>query len=164
MTSSPFASLTSGMLVRKGAATPSLENLEPTGRLRPLAANDPSAKGPVPGRPDVRPAPQKPAVAPVHQVPAPEPRRVQAASCSAATQPPGDARPGGRAGVRLTHDQMRALKLASLLLDRPQQDLLASGLDLRLEALACGPLSGCACFKAFAEKLGVELPPLPSAR
>jgi hypothetical protein len=53
-----------------------------------------------------------------------------------------------RATVRLTQMQARALRLASLVLDRPQQDLIQAGLASQLEALACTDLANCACFKA----------------
>jgi hypothetical protein len=69
-----------------------------------------------------------------------------AADWSNATRP-------ARASTRLTHEQSRALRLAALLLDRPQQELIAAGLDLRLKELACGSLSSCSCFKAVLDKL-----------
>ena len=53
-----------------------------------------------------------------------------------------------RTSVRFTHAQARALKLAALLLDRPQQELLEAGLEGKLEALACTDLANCSCFKA----------------
>jgi hypothetical protein len=52
-----------------------------------------------------------------------------------------------RTSVRFTHAQARALKLAALLLDRPQQELLEAGLEGKLEALACTDLANCSCFK-----------------
>ena len=53
-----------------------------------------------------------------------------------------------RTSVRFTHAQARALKLASLLLDRPQQELIEAGVEGKLEALACTDLANCSCFKA----------------
>jgi len=53
-----------------------------------------------------------------------------------------------RTSVRFTHAQARALKLASLLLDRPQQELIEAGVEGKLEALACTDLANCTCFKA----------------
>ncbi len=65
--------------------------------------------------------------------------------------------------IRLTHAQARAVKLAALVLDKPQQEILTAGLIARLEALACTDLSGCSCFKAVLE--GLKLPdPLESSR
>ena len=55
--------------------------------------------------------------------------------------------------IRLTHAQVRAVKLAALLLDKPQQEILTAGLLARLEAIACSDLSACTCFKAVMEGL-----------
>ncbi len=55
--------------------------------------------------------------------------------------------------IRLTHAQVRAVKLAALLLDRPQQEILTAGLLGRLEAIACSDLANCNCFKAVMEGL-----------
>ncbi len=49
--------------------------------------------------------------------------------------------------IRLTHAQARAVKLAALILDKPQQEILTAGLIERLEALACADLSKCSCFQ-----------------
>jgi hypothetical protein len=43
------------------------------------------------------------------------------------------------------------VKLAALILDKPQQDILTAGLVERLEALACADLARCSCFKAVIE-------------
>lgn len=149
MSSTPFASLNAGMLVRKGSASPSLE-----ASYRPASAIE-ALSTPAPVR-----TPEPTRTAP--QVQSPRPRLVPtapAAPCASQTprthgrlegSTPEPAKPdfAARAGVRLTREQARALKLAALLLDRPQQELLSDGLDLRLEAVACGPLSHCACFQA----------------
>ncbi len=156
MSSSSFASLNAGMLVRKGSAAPSLEAPIAPLRLRPVIVSDPIAKGPHPGMPDGRDriAPQKPATAPAIPTPTLQVAPIKSDAAAACTTAPTEsARPATRAGARLTHDQMRALRLAALLLDRPQQELLASGLDLKIQALACGPLAECSCFQAFSKKL-----------
>ncbi len=62
--------------------------------------------------------------------------------------------------IRLTHAQARAVKLAALVLDRPQQDILTAGLLDRLEALACQDLAKCSCFQAVLE--GLKAPGQPS--
>ena len=62
--------------------------------------------------------------------------------------------------IRLTHAQARAVKLAALVLDRPQQEILTAGLLERLEALACQDLSKCSCFQAVLE--GLKAPGQPS--
>ncbi len=59
-----------------------------------------------------------------------------------------------RTSVRFTHAQARALKLAALLLDRPQQELIEAGVEGKLEALACTDLAACTCFKAVLATLG----------
>lgn len=61
--------------------------------------------------------------------------------------------------IRLTHQQARAVKLAALILDKPQQEILTAGLLGRLEALACSDLSSCSCFKAVLEGLKQPEPP-----
>ena len=63
---------------------------------------------------------------------------------------------GAQTTIRLTHAQARAVKLAALVLDRPQQEILTAGLLGRLEALACSDLSSCSCFKAVLE--GLKMP------
>jgi hypothetical protein len=148
MSSSPFASLNAGMLVRKGAAAPSLES-----SYRPAAAVQAFVP---PAAPPQAPEPPRPAAP--SAPPPPRPRLVEAVAASSACAAPAVARAPvvefpARAGVRLTREQARALKLAALLLDRPQQELLSDGLDLRLEAVACGPLADCACFRAAVEKI-----------
>jgi hypothetical protein len=60
--------------------------------------------------------------------------------------------------VRLTHAQARAVKLAALVLDRPQQEILTAGLLDRLEKLACQDLAKCACFNAVLEGLKAAEP------
>jgi hypothetical protein len=54
-----------------------------------------------------------------------------------------------RTSVRFTHAQARLLRLASVLLDRPQQELIEAGIEGKLQDLACTDLANCACFKAF---------------
>ena len=58
--------------------------------------------------------------------------------------------------IRLTHAQARAVKLAALILDKPQQEILTAGLVERLEALACADLAKCNCFRAVIE--GMKTP------
>lgn len=155
MSSSSFASLHASMLVRKGTASPSLESQPAPLRLRPVMVQPaaPAARGPLTETPEVRErGPTKPPGAPAPApAPAPPPRKSEVA----AGNPRSDlqARSALRASARLTHDQMRALKLAALLLDRPQQELLAEGLDLRLEALCCTSLAECGCLKKLVEQL-----------
>lgn len=62
--------------------------------------------------------------------------------------------------IRLTHAQARAVKLAALILDKPQQEILTAGLIERLEALACADLAKCACFQSVLAGLKpAETPP-----
>ncbi len=61
--------------------------------------------------------------------------------------------------IRLTHAQARAVKLAALVLDKPQQEILTAGLIERLEALACADLAKCSCFRAVIE--GLKAPDTP---
>jgi hypothetical protein len=63
-----------------------------------------------------------------------------------------------KASVRLTHQQARAVKLAALVLDRPQQDIISAALLARLESLACTDLANCSCFKAVVDGLAKNDP------
>lgn len=181
MSAQQFASLTAGLLARKGEASPSKE---PSFGHRPW--QPPVAPAPVPPTP----APP-PARAPQQQLrspPAdkrPEAPKVRLNDVSSAWPPPRSAEPAdagmtdwvptrqqqplalGSLGVpfkttiRLTHAQARAVKLAALILDRPQQDILTAGLIERLEALACADLAKCSCFKAVIEGLKAPEPGAP---
>ncbi len=62
--------------------------------------------------------------------------------------------------IRLTHAQARAVKLAALILDKPQQEILTAGLIERLEALACADLAKCSCFQAVLEGMKPAETPL----
>jgi hypothetical protein len=49
--------------------------------------------------------------------------------------------------LRMTHALARAVRLASVVLDKPQQEILTESLLSQLETLACTDLASCACFK-----------------
>lgn len=181
MTASQFASLTAGLLARKGEAAPSKE---PSFGHRPWQP---------PIAPTPTPAPQPQRVAPPPQASAPEPpkapdapkAKVRLNDISAAWPAPRPSHPAapddanwvpnkpqqplalGSLGVpfkttiRLTHAQARAVKLAALILDKPQQDILTAGLIERLEALACADLAKCSCFNAVIEGLRAPEQPAP---
>jgi hypothetical protein len=168
MSVSQFASLNAGMLARKGEAQPSKE---PSFGHKPW--QPPVVPAPVPLPPNVR------AVIP----PEPEGEldiakmKVQLNEV-AQTWPVGKAvYPSDNVGtgwvpnrpqtqlnlsslgvpfkttIRLTHAQARAVKLAALILDKPQQEILTAGLIERLEALACADLAKCSCFQTVLEGL-----------
>ena len=175
----PFASISASLLARKGEAKPSQEPAfgskpwqppvvpaqQP--QPRPPVAPPPAAAASIPAA-ALTPAAMAPAEAkvrlsevdsvwptlpakPVHTVEvdgvAWEPTRpVQPAS-------PVNPNTPIKTTIRLTHAQVRAVKLAALLLDRPQQEILTAGLLGRLEAIACSDLSSCTCFKAVMEGL-----------
>jgi hypothetical protein len=65
---------------------------------------------------------------------------------------------GYKTTIRLTHAQARAVKLAALVLDRPQQEILTAGLLDRLEKLACQDMAKCSCFQAVLEGLKTPNP------
>ncbi len=173
MSAPQFASLTAGMLARKGEAKPSQEPSfgskpwQPP--VVPAAAASPSAR-----QQAVHQAPA--AASNVSRPESPEGKvRLQDVAAiwpQAKLHHPAEpdtgwipARPQqGYAGlnsygqpikttIRLTHAQARAVKLAALVLDKPQQEILTAGLLGRLEALACSDLSSCSCFKAVLEGL-----------
>lgn len=191
MNAPQYASLTAGLLARKGEAAPSKE---PSFGHRPW--QPPVAPAPTPVQPPQRqpawlsPAPvessapdaskakvrlndvsaiwppQKPAPQPQAQPQADDsgwvPNRQQQALSLGSLGAPF------KTTIRLTHAQARAVKLAALILDKPQQEILTAGLIERLEALACSDLAKCSCFKAVIEGLRspeqsapVEEPPLP---
>ncbi len=184
MSSPQFASLSAGLLARKGEAKPSQEPLfgskpwQPP--VVPVATITPPVMSPA--------APHAPATA--SSAPAGTARGVEAkvslqdvASIwpQAKPRPSVDIDTGGwvaakpnaaqlgnyaqpvKTTIRLTHAQARAVKLAALVLDKPQQEILTAGLLGQLEALACSDLSSCTCFKAVLEGLkmpGAMEPPL----
>jgi hypothetical protein len=55
--------------------------------------------------------------------------------------------------LRMTHALARAVRLASVVLDKPQQEILTDSLMSQLEALACTDLANCQCFKVVVEGL-----------
>lgn len=176
MSSPQFASLHAGMLARKGEAQPSKEPSfghkpwQPA--VAPVAAAPPHAHQPVlPPEPqgDLAPAKAKvrlndiaaawPAGKPAH------PADTDGSGWVPNRQQPqlslGSLGVPFKTTIRLTHAQARAVKLAALVLDRPQQDILTAGLIDRLEALACADLAKCSCFHAVLE--GLKAPETPPA-
>jgi hypothetical protein len=175
MTAPQFASLTAGLLARKGEAAPSKE---PSFGHRPWQP---------PVAPPPAPPPQSQRVASRPQASPPEaPKaKVRLNDVSAAWPAPKPAQPAApdesgwvpnkpqqplalgslgipfKTTIRLTHAQARAVKLAALILDKPQQDILTAGLIERLEALACADLAKCSCFNAVIEGLRAAEQPAP---
>ncbi|MBI1361663.1 MAG: hypothetical protein GC155_15405 [Alphaproteobacteria bacterium] len=137
MRSATFASLHAGLLARKGDAKPSSEPPHPPSHVEPAGFGQ--LRRPQGG-------PSWIATRPLEQ-PETEPPPQTVGEEHGAHVP-------SRSTVRMTRDRARALRLAALILDRPQQEILAEGLDLQFEELACGDLSNCACFKALAGKMG----------
>lgn len=171
MASSQFASLTAGMLARKGEAKPSQEPSFGSKPWQPPVI--PAASAP-PAR--TQAVPQAPATASnapdiaemkvrLQDVAAiwPQAKPTHAADNDGSgwipARPQRSPAPLDSYGqpvkttIRLTHQQARAVKLAALILDKPQQDILTAGLFSKLEALACTDLSSCSCFKAVMEGL-----------
>jgi hypothetical protein len=175
MSSGSFASLTSGLLARKGEARPSAEqNLATV--LRTPTYRQPEQQAPI-GSADADPeagaevetageeTSESPALSPLANKvriedayamwPAKKPSRPAAGNeddiwrLDQRLGLPPSPRHTERTSVRLTHAQARALRLAALVLDRPQQDLIEAGIEGKLEALACTDLASCSCFKAL---------------
>jgi hypothetical protein len=165
---SSFASLNAGMLARKGEARPSAEpqlaNVLRTPTYRPVQE---VVLTPEPDEDDVRLPVVISAAPPVAASSGEAKVKIdEALSMWPAKKParavleadpwrldnrlglPPSPRHTERTSVRFTHAQARALKLASLLLDRPQQELIEAGVEGKLEALACTDLANCTCFKA----------------
>ena len=149
--STSFASLTATMLARKGEAKPSQEprfGSMPWSPPKPAPA--PAAVTPI-GQPG-NIADLKVRIDQVASVwPANKPARSDEESVWVPNKaiPPldGSTHPV-KTTIRLTHAQARAVRLAALVLDKPQQEILTHSLLAQLEALACTDLANCACFKS----------------
>lgn len=173
-----FASLNAGMLARKGEAMPSKE---PTFGHKPW--QPPVAPAPVPPPAAAQPvmppdaegdldiAKMKVRLNDVSQswpsLRPPQP--VEAAAEWVPNRPQTQLNLGSlgipfKTTIRLTHAQARAVKLAALVLDKPQQEILTAGLIERLEALACADLAKCSCFRAVLEGLKPAEPAPSQAR
>lgn len=173
MSSPQYASLSAGLLARKGEAKPSQEPSFGSKPWQPPVV--PVAITPPPARSQA--VPQAPATA--SNVPDFMGTKVRLKDVAAVWPPAKPSHPvdidtgswvaareqaGSAANyaqpikttIRLTHAQARAVKLAALVLDKPQQEILTAGLLGRLEALACADLSSCSCFKAVLE--GLKMP------
>jgi hypothetical protein len=167
MSTGSFASLSSGIIARKGEARPSAEqNLATV--LHTPAYKQPVLKPPIEAgdlqdeaaneafEPDANPvAEMKVKIDDAFAMwPTKKPARIAPSledemwKLDQRLSLPPSSRHTERTSVRFTHAQARALKLAALLLDRPQQELLEAGLESKLEALACTDLANCSCFKA----------------
>jgi hypothetical protein len=174
MSAPQFASLTAGLLARKGEAKPSQEPVFGSKPWQPPVV--PAA----PASPSARPlaVPRAAAAASndaldvnqmkvkLQEVAAvwPQAKPNHAADVDGTGWIPAGKLHGSHAPlnsygqpvkttIRLTHAQARAVKLAALVLDKPQQEILTAGLLGKLEALACTDLSSCTCFKAVLEGL-----------
>lgn len=174
-----FASISASLLARKGEAKPSQEPAFGSKPWQPpvVPAQQPQPRPPVAPPPAaaasipaavLTPAAMAPSEAKVKLSevdsawPMPAPKPVHTVDVDGAvwetTRPLQPATPVNpntpiKTTIRLTHAQVRAVKLAALLLDRPQQEILTAGLLGRLEAIACSDLSACTCFKAVMEGL-----------
>lgn len=163
MSVSPFASLTAGMLARKGEAQPSKEPTFGHKPWQPPVAPAPAALAP-PASSSVPEAgldiaKMKVRINDVAQAwPAPRQGAVEPQPDWVPNRPQPQLNLGSlgvpfKTTIRLTHAQARAVKLAALILDKPQQEILTAGLIERLEALACADLAKCSCFRAVLEGL-----------
>lgn len=171
MSSSKFAAIHGGLLVRKGDAAPAIR---PTvSDVSYVDAERRDAGTPVVTRP--RPAPpsgntpgeaMRPSVTdrgrgrdPVSRMrPAEKVCAAPASNGSACVRPvPAAKRPGpargrdraarSKATVRLTEQQKQVMKLAAAALGKSQQQLMSNAIDLYLTELGGGEMSSCACFK-----------------
>jgi hypothetical protein len=149
--STSFASLNATLLARKGEAKPSQEPR--FGHMPwspPKPAPQPTAVASV-GNPE-NVAELKVRIDQVTSVwPAQKPSRSDEESVWVPNKaiPPldGSTHPV-KTTIRLTHAQARAVRLAALVLDKPQQEILTHSLLAQLEALACTDLASCSCFRA----------------
>jgi hypothetical protein len=182
MSNPSFASLNASLLARKGEAKPSGEprfgsmpwqpSVKPPAKILAPIPNIAAADAVSPAPPHVPPPPTVigadpanvkvrlqdtpvwPAKKPTHA-----PDNDGTGWVASKPQPPLENQTVAyKTTIRLTHAQARAVKLAALVLDRPQQEILTAGLLDRLEAMACQDLAKCSCFQAVLE--GLKTPPL----
>lgn len=180
MSAPQFASLTAGLLARKGEAAPSKEPSFGHKPWQPPVVPVAAPAPPPPQQQAARPqAPAEPAadiarsfdpprekirlndVAAVWPAPPARPAEPDAGWVPNRQQPQLNLSSLGapfKTTIRLTHAQARAVKLAALVLDKPQQEILTAGLIERLEALACADLARCTCFHAVVEGLKTPEP------
>ncbi len=151
-----FASLTSGLLARKGAAQPAMAT-HSGGNPRMAAIETPP---PAPAEPPFRPTailaragytteapPPRPAPAPVHAAPhAAEPACSGSSAC-AVGDASGAADPARRfhVSVRLRQSHFVRLKIASAQLRKPSQDIVADALSAYFRLLDPKLFGDCAC-------------------
>lgn len=149
--STSFAPLNASLLARKGEAKPSQE---PRFGSMPWSPPKP-APAPTPVAPVGEPGNVADLKVRIDQVasvwPAHKPSRSDEESVWVPNKaiPPldGSTHPV-KTTIRLTHAQARAVRLAALVLDKPQQEILTHSLLAQLEALACTDLANCSCFKS----------------
>jgi hypothetical protein len=175
MTNPSFASLNASLLARKGEAKPSGEPRFGSMPWQPPAGPAPKIPSSVPAASKSAAAPPPPTVIgadPAHvkvrlqDTPEWPPKKpIHAADNDGtgwvATKPQPTLENHAavyKTTIRLTHAQARAVKLAALVLDRPQQEILTAGLLDRLEKLACQDLAKCSCFNAVLEGLKTAEP------
>lgn len=174
MSNGSFAALTSGLLARKGEARPSAEQnlatvlhspaFQPPQQRAPMELDGYEPEGDI----DLSQEPPesvlaaKVSIEDAHSMWPSKKSARQALDSSGTTGVedeiwkldqrlglPPSGRHTERTSVRFTHAQARALRLASLLLDRPQQELIEAGIEGKLKDLACTDLANCSCFKTF---------------
>jgi hypothetical protein len=172
-----FSQLNGAMLARKGEAKPSEEPRFGSMPWSPPKGGGPAVYSPppapagsisVPGSESAASAPAMPPAPPAPGSIADQKVRLdQVAAAWSATTRPGLARSSEESAwvpnkpsppldgsplpvkttLRMTHALARAVRLASVVLDKPQQEILTDSLLSQLEALACTDLATCSCFK-----------------
>ena len=126
MTVKAFASLSSDLLARKGAAAPSAPSMDGPARA-PRLSDTGTADG-CAGRRDVF-------------------RGSERAPLALAVKPESIEQGGPvRMSVRLDARQARRLRLAAALLDVSIQSLMTDAVAEKLDAIGRGPLRNCGCF------------------
>jgi hypothetical protein len=156
MANASFASLHAGLLARKGEAKPSADP-----KMAALAwqhSDQPLAPPPLAGSniADMKVRLQDVASAwPARKPASPSPIAEDHTwvATKAAAPPLDSIGQPVKTSVRLTPTLARAVKLAALVLDKPQQEIISAALLTRLETLACTDLASCSCFKAVVEGL-----------
>ena len=147
MTSAKFATVHSGLLARKGLATPATLPLQiapqlaqPRYRDVPVLTRDEPCCSGASGND----AEKQPAATTLHSV---RSANLQGAAGSEAHHEiSADLRT--HVSVRLSPEQMRRLKTAAAQLHLSQQKIMANGLDVYLDKLSAEDLAGCRCLKA----------------
>jgi len=154
MTTSKFATIHGGLLVRKGEAAPAVRHPGRDHGYTDLPRREASASALTPaeeGARDLRAVGAPPTAAALiaerpELPPKPRPCAFEAPPDPVVAENDGDDAPLSKTTVRLTARQKHLIKIATAALGRSQQVILSSALDSYLQELGTNELRSCGCF------------------